>query len=108
MPKAFTVVPTVKAAETVASPLALVRSWGVMVTMPPVVSTWWTSVADPDTLLSPMVTGLAPPGTCMAMVPPLLYADQAVLTVPSGTGVGSRTVQRADQPFGFAGSFQVT
>jgi hypothetical protein len=44
----------------------------------------------------------------MVILPPLLLPAHEVLTAPSGIGVGSRTVQRADQPFGLAGSFHVT
>ena len=59
-------------------------------------------MADPEDVLTFTVAGVAPPATVMANVP----LTKAVKTVPSGVGVGRRTVHGTDHPVGFAGSCQ--
>src|SRR4029077_365523 len=61
------------------------------------------SVADWAVVLTSTVAGMVPPSTAMAKELPA----NAVVTAPSGTGVGIRTAFLMDQPVGFAASAQV-
>src|SRR5690348_2862781 len=100
-PTTFTSFPAVRLLAIAAWPAAVVRSIGLTVMMLLVRSIWYTRVTEPDTLEALTVTALVPPETVMAKLPPLLVADQAVDTVPSGTGVGSMMVATAAQAVPF-------
>src|ERR1700674_1151830 len=86
-----------------AKALLVVTSIGLMVSTPFERSIWYTSVADWAVVLTSTVAGIVPPSTVMAKELPA----NAVVTTPSGTGVGSSTASLSDQPPGFAMSPQV-
>src|SRR5271169_5675945 len=107
MPKTLTGAPTARPAIISFKPAEVVISTALTVTTPLVISTWYTSGAEPEVVLTATETVLAPFGTVMPKKPPPAPDAQGLATVPRGTGVGSRTVQGADQPAGSAGSAQM-
>ena len=78
-------------------------STGFTVTIPLVRSTWYTSVAEPELLLTSTVTAVAPPTTVMVKA----SFTKPVATLPSGRIEGSRMLAAAAHPPPLAGSFQV-
>src|SRR5262249_10144368 len=106
-PKTFTGVPFTRCEAVLLKPVELLRSCGLMLTMLFVLSTWKTSVAEPEAPLAFTVTAFVPLGTLMPKLPELPFETQELATVPSGSGVGTSTVKSADHALGFAGSFHV-
>src|SRR6516162_1993229 len=93
-PNTFTGAPAPSPAAMAASPAGVVMSIGLTVITPLLRSTWYTSVAEPMVVLTSTVTGSVPPATLIANV----LAANAVLTAPSGSGVGTSTASRTYQP----------
>src|SRR6266480_4614467 len=102
-PKTSTGVPATSPAVSAARPLLVVMSIRLRVITPFERSIRYTSVADWAVVLTSTVAGIVPPSTVMAKELPA----KALVTTPSGSGVGISTAFLSDQPPGFAASPQV-
>ncbi len=71
-------------------------------------STWYTRVAEPLTVLAFTVTGFTPLAAVIAKLSAFATATGALATVPTGKGVGSSIELAALQPVALAGSPQMT
>src|SRR5215510_8340079 len=83
-PKTFTGVPLTRCEAVLLKPVELLRSCGLMLTMLFVLSTWKTSVAEPEAPVAFTVTAFVPLGTLMPKLPELPFETQELATVPRG------------------------